>query len=250
VEQIDSAAPLLNGHYRTLMDASGIRLLFGSMHEGVIGKDLSADLPLLNMLNVRFLLGSGVDNPELAPSVTRIALLDLDVYESAAVWPRAFFTDEARSCNSAGEFVSLLKNGDGRPFAAIELTELQKWPNLSAFVYNSPPLRTRQITAATDYVMKTNTTSFKVTAPGPGVVVLTESYVANAFQLQVNGKPTDYFRVNAAFRGVFIPAAGQYQISFTYWPQHLTGSLWLSALGFAILAIWMAIAWKAGHGRA
>ena len=83
--------------------------------------------------------------------------------------------------------------------------------------------------------------------PGPGVVVLTESYVEGDLQVQLNGKATDYFRVNSAFRGVFVPAAGEYHFSFSYWPRHLTVSLWISALGLALLAGWIGKAWRQSH---
>jgi uncharacterized membrane protein YfhO len=70
-------------------------------------------------------------------------------------------------------------------------------------------------------------------------VVLTEPYVEGDFQLRVNGKPESYFRVNSAFRGVFLPEAGDYHFSFAYWPRHLTISLWISAFGIILLLLWL-----------
>jgi hypothetical protein len=86
-------------------------------------------------------------------------------------------------------------------------------------------------------------------APGPGTVVLTEPYIKDEFQLAVNGKPATYFRVNSAFRGVFLPGPGEYRFSFSYWPSHLTVSLWTSALGAALFAFWAVRQWKvSGRG--
>jgi len=55
-----------------------------------------------------------------------------------------------------------------------------------------------------EYALTTNTTSFKINAPGPGVIVLTEPYIDGDFQVRVNGRLDHYFRVNSAFRGLFV----------------------------------------------
>jgi hypothetical protein len=246
LEQIDSADPVLNPYYRNLIDTFGIKLLFGSTDVGVIGDDLGSNVPLLDMLNVRYYLGSA-PKVDLAPAVKRIAALDLDVYESGSVWPRAFFTDRLTGYGSERDFVSSLKHGDGRPFAAIPNPELERHDELRQFVKDSSPLRNRQIIAATNYALTTNTTSFTVTASGPGIVVLTEPYISDDFQVTMNGKPAPYFRVNSAFRGVSLPAAGEYRFSFGYWPRHLTLALWLSALGFALVVYWVVSDGRQSH---
>lgn len=246
LEQIDSADPVLNPYYRNLIDTFGIKLPFGSTDAGVIGDDLGSNVPLLDMLNVRYYLGSAAKG-DLAPAVKRVAALDLDVYESGSVWPRAFFTDRLTSYGPEKDFVSSLKHGDGRPFAAIPDTELERHDELRQFVNDSSPSTARQIIAATHYVLRTNTTSFTVSASGPGIVVLTEPYVSDDFQVTMNGKPAPYFRVNSAFRGVSLPAAGEYRFSFGYWPRHLTLALWLSALGFALFVYWIVSGCRQSH---
>src|SRR5258708_18261560 len=93
VEQIDSADPLLNHYYKTLINTSGLKVPFCSFGGRVLDEHLEDDLPLLNMLNVRYYLSDPSPRTELAPSVQKIGALDLDVYESRTVWPRAFFID-------------------------------------------------------------------------------------------------------------------------------------------------------------
>jgi hypothetical protein len=192
------------------------------------------------MLNVRYVLGSAGGKPELAPSLSKIAALDLDVYESRKVWPRAFFTDHVVSYGSENEFVRLLKEGDGAPFAAVAQTDLDRQEALSKWRVSASPTP-KQTIRATDYTLTTNTTSFKMKAPGAGIVVLTEPYLQDDFQLELNGKPSHYFRVNSAFRGVFVPASGDYEISYSYWPRHFTMSLWISALGLFSLLFFLGI---------
>jgi hypothetical protein len=247
VEQIDAADPLLNRHYKALMNASGTKLPFGSSDAGLLDEPIGNDLRFLNMLNVRYYLSETSAKTELHPSVRKLGALDLDVYESSAVWPRAFFINQLSSYGSESDFVSLLKEGDGKPFAALPRIDVEKQADLKPFLQESAPSLDREIVAATAYTLTTNTTSFKVRTPGPGVVVLTEPYVEGDLQVQLNGKASDYFRVNAAFRGVFVPAAGEYDFSFSYWPRHLTVALWISALGLALLAGWIGLAWRQSH---
>jgi hypothetical protein len=243
IEQIDSSDPLLNPYYRSLIDTFGTKLPFASSLTGVLGDDLTSSLPLLDMLNLRYYLGS-TNKVDLAPSVKRIATVDLNVYESGTAWPRAFFTDRLIPYDSDFDFVSLLILSNGKPFAAIPEPEWKAQPQLHSLRIEPSPNPERQVVAATDYVLTNNTTSFKVTAPGPGTVVLTEPYIKDEFQLTVNGKPASYFRVNSAFRGVFVPAAGEYRFSFSYWPSHVTVSLWTSALGVALLGFSGVRQWK------
>ena len=60
------------------------------------------------------------------------------------------------------------------------------------------------------------------------MAVLTEAYLTDDFIVRMNGIRGGYFRVNHAFCGVKIPAAGTYVISFSHWPKHFTISLWLA----------------------
>jgi hypothetical protein len=246
LEQIDGPDPILPRHYRALIDASGAKLLLGSWRVGVSADLLRSEPLLFNMLNVRYYLGDVGPKVELAPSVKKIASLDLDVYESERVWPRAFFTDRLAEYRQEAEFVELIRKGDGVPFAAVAREDLVQRKELTDLVGNSALTESRQVMPARDYILTSNTTSFTVTAPGPGVVVLTEAFVPGDFQLRLNGKPADYFRVNSAFKGLFVDKAGDYTISYSYWPRYFTFSLIAAAAGLAALLGWLAIMAKGG----
>jgi hypothetical protein len=244
VEQIDGPDPLLNKRYRALMSASGVKLIFGSWRFGINHEFLSNNLPLSNMLNVRYFLGEPGMESEPVASLNKIASLDLDVFESERVWPRAFFTDRLLAYEHEEEFIELLKRSDGTPFGGIPKEELDNQRELSTFIGAATPLGNRKAIPATDYALTSNTTSFKITATGPGVIVLTEAYVPGDFQVRVNGKPANYFRVNSAFKGLFVQEAGDYDVSFAYWPRYLTLSLWIAGAGLAILLGWLSFLLK------
>ncbi len=55
-------------------------------------------------------------------------------------------------------------------------------------------------------------------------------------RVEINGRPAPSFRVNEAFAGVFLPAAGDYEVSFRYGPRDLPLLLGASGLGLALLA--------------
>lgn len=244
VEQIDGPDPLLNKHYRALMRASGVKLLFGNWRFGIDHECLSTNLSLLNMLNVRYFLGDPGTDIEPVVSLNKIASLDLDVFESKRVWPRAFFTDRLHIYEQEEGFIDLLRKSDGTPFGGIPTGELDNQTELSKFIDATTPPGTQTSIPATDYVLTSNTTSFKVNATGPGVIVLTEAYVPGDFRVRVNGKPANYFRVNSAFRGLFIPAAGNYEVSFAYWPRYLTLSFWIAGTGLVALLGWLVFLFK------
>ena len=166
IEQMDGPDPILNKHYRALMDASGVKLIFGSWRVWVVEDQLALEPLLFNMLNVRYYLGYMGPNVTPAPSLKKIASLDLDVYESEHVWPRAFFTDGLVAYEHEAEFIELLKKGDGAPFAAVPNEEMGKRKDLTEFARHPVSSPSRQVMPARDYVLTSNTTSFKVTAPG------------------------------------------------------------------------------------
>src|SRR5262249_25016552 len=139
-------------------------------------------------------------------------------------------TDRLAVYQRPTDLVQLVNSGDGRPFAAVQSEDVPAPPALSGDLVG------RTVVAARDYELTTNSTSFEVTAPGPGVIVLQESWLSDDFQVAVNGRPAKYLRVNHAFKGVAVYAPGTYRVSFTYRPRRFTLALWLCGVGTALTA--------------
>jgi uncharacterized membrane protein YfhO len=140
----------------------------------------------------------------------------------------------------------MVKGGDGYPFAGIQASILARNPRLTSLLRDQ---KHRHVVPATDYKLTNNTTSFTITAPSEGVIVLTEAYWDKNFRVTVNGKPAHYFRVNHAFKGVAIEQPGSYIVTFSYWPQYFTLSLWVSGAGLFLLFIWIGYLWQAGSKK-
>ncbi|MCF7759604.1 MAG: YfhO family protein [Cephaloticoccus sp.] len=176
-----------------------------------------------DLYNVTHWVATHRDGDHPIDGLQLLGQADLDVYASPTAWPRAFYCNGVLDYDTPADFARLLLTGDGRPFAAVQTGDESDLPRLNAAA--------KLIQPAIDYRFTPNSTSFTIDAPGPGVAVLTETYYREDFQVTVNGQPADYFRLNHAFRGIRIPSAGAYEITFNYWPQYFTLALWLAFVG-------------------
>ena len=88
---------------------------------------------------------------------------------------------------------------------------------------------------ARDYALTVNTSRFTVVTPGAGLAVLTETFLPGEFHATLNGVPVPYLRVNHAFKGVVIPAAGEWTVEFRHRPRHWQLSLALAGFGVVML---------------
>ena len=98
--------------------------------------------------------------------------------------------------------------------------------------------------AARNYRLTSNTTSFNIDASGPGIVVLSEVNVPGNVLVFVNQQPGKVLNVNHAFRGVEIPKAGNYEITFIYRPELWMTSLKLSAGGQLLFIVMLIVCWR------
>jgi hypothetical protein len=245
LEGIGGPDALRLDRYEQLLNASGIRREWG-WHMLISKADVSGLSPLLDLLNVGFLLVV----PNDVPAGVQVPALDgadlLRAVPRPTAWPRAFFTGHLSQYTDLPDFLELLSQHHS-PFAAVQWNDEDARPaflGMSAVEPQSPPVTPvarssppdpAPAVPATKYRLTANTTSFQVHAPGPGVAVLTESFMPRDFVATLNGARTRYFRVNHAFKGVLIPAAGDWNVRFEYRPFHWRLSLALSAAGLLIL---------------
>ena len=162
---------------------------------------------------------------ERNPPVQLVYQKDLNVWVRESTWPRAFFVDSVATYTDVEDFADFVRQADGLPLAAVE----GKWLVV--------PEEARTVVPAVDYKLTNNSTSFRLHAPNPGIVVLTEVNIPGDVHVMVNNEPGQVLTVNHAFRGVEIPDAGDYEITFTYRPELWNVSLALSGCGLLILVV-------------
>jgi hypothetical protein len=237
IESIYGVDPLINPFYRELLTSAGVKVDW--TWRWVIDKtNLNSVLPIYSLLNVRYFLDARGGPAEPPLPLDLVALLDLKVYQNPNSWPRAFFSSSVSSYETAADFAAMTHNGDGRPFAAVQRKDNVVLPQS---VVNKTAVAERKIVPARDYLFTSNTTSFTIDAPGRGIVVLTESFLAKDFVARINGARANYFRVNHAFRGLEVPGPGVYRISYSYWPRHFTASLMMCGLGIVVFSSWLGV---------
>jgi len=232
LEGIGGPDSLINGQYRELALACGLDVFWGWRIVADY-RTLAALKPVYDFLNVKYYLDSPAGRGRAGGVLPTVARADLDVYRSETPWPRAFFTDQVWPYRDLPDLVALIQANPGRPFAAVQPGRPGAPAHL-AFAAGDPAARI--VVPARDYHLTTNRTSFVVTAPGPGVIVLQEAWVRKNFRATVNGAPAVYFRVNHAFKGIAVDRAGTYRVGFAYWPEDMTLSLALAGAGLIGLA--------------
>jgi hypothetical protein len=233
IEDIRSCAPLSNGRYIDLIRKfPGVKF----DRDWVIElTDLVAAQPLLNLLNVKYLLVQPNTQVDIEKGVGfRIAdRSDFLVLENLQAWPRAFFTDKIVTNASTEEFIKQLWKSGKQPIVALSQDEMKKLPGLQ------PLEATKQATMvpATNYRLLPNSTTFDVRAPSAGVVCLTEGQ-ARDFTVKANNERKEVLTVNCAFKGVYLDQPGDYHIEFVYRPHYWSLActvFWISACGVIVL---------------
>jgi hypothetical protein len=233
MEGIGGPDALAVSAYEQLLDAAGVTRQWGWLT--LIPEDRLTDLaPLLDLLNVGMLVVR--QRPALADHADAADDGDpwIDVVTRPTAWPRAFFVDGVTPYDHARDLIERVRV-EARPLAGIERTDLEA----AALAGLLPPTPTT-VVPADGYQLTTNTTSFRIAAPGPGVAVLTETYLPLDFRATLDGQPVPYFRVNHAFKGVVIPAAGTYTVRFEYRPARWELAWWgagagaLAVVGFVL----------------
>jgi len=233
LETVHGPDALVNPWLREFAGVSGIERLW-DWRLYVEASGLPAARPFLDLLNVRFYFDLLSKNPVLTSSLTLVKSADLDVYESPTAWPRAFFTPRIETYAEPAELIAKLRGSAGTPFAAVQKSDASA---IAAVARIARPASDAVAIAATAYRLTENSTSFRVAADGPGMIVLTEAYWAGDFRAEVNGRSTPIFRVNHAFRGVLVDAAGDYEVAIRYLPVNFPLTVALSITGATLLGL-------------
>ena len=246
IETANGPDALINRRYRELVEIAPIRRIWD--WRLYLSRDgIARARPFLDMLNVRYYVDLRSDQAALGALLRPVRMGDLDVYESPTAWPRAFFTDRVELYSDARDFMALLQNGDGRPFAAAQASDSAARQALGG-ILGKPP-EGRAVVPATGYRLTEDSTSFSVDAPAAGVVVLTEAYWPGYPRGEVDGRKAGVIRINHAFEGIAVEA-GHHRITVSYRPRNFAWIIAGSAASLAVLAFVLVLAIRAGRPRA
>src|ERR1035437_3190300 len=191
--------------------------------------------PLLNLLNVKYLLAKAdvVVSSNIDFRITDRS--DFGIIENLQVWPRAFFGNQVAAISSDEAFIQYLLTNGQKPFIALSPQEIEKQPGLQRLTNAGPTA----LSTATHYRLSPNATEFDVHAASAGVVCLTEGQ-ARDFTAKANNQPKEVLTVNRAFKGIYLDQPGDYDVQFTYRPRHWRLActfFWISTGGVIMLAL-------------
>jgi hypothetical protein len=225
LEDIRSCAPLSNGEYMDLIRSfPGVKFNGDWMME--VADPVRAQ-PLLNLLNVKYLLAPPDASLRGQLDYRLTERSDFGVLENLQVWPRAFFSDKVVSIASREAFSNQLLTHGEQPFVALTREEIEKQPGLQQLETTNQAV----ISPATNYRLLPNSTEFDIHAPSAGMVCLTEGQ-AKDFTALANNEPEKVLTVNRAFKGIYLGQPGDYHIKFIYRPRHwrlACACFWISA---------------------
>jgi hypothetical protein len=180
------------------------------------------DSPVLDLVNVRYLIANRPMNEEMAKSRFRFAAnVGREVaYENLEVLPRFFLVDRIRKSKDMEDGLRLIKSPDFVPSREAVVEDAAELSDS----YGAPPgaVRTleyspRRVVLEVDTPRKAFLTTSEVNYPG--------------WRARVDGEERRLYYTNVAFRGLEIPA-GRHRVVMTFNPR----ILWLSALVSLIAA--------------
>jgi len=227
LEGISGPDALVNPWYRELTTALGIDRI-NDWRLMVRSETFLEQKPAYDFLGLKYYFNHHGSPGPWERKLEVVTLADLDVYRSNEVWPRAFWVSGVERYDQVAALAKRVLHGDGRPFAAVAATDA---------LPDFPPPSGEPAVPARDYRLTTNATAFSIAAPQRGLVALHETWVPDDFRVTLNGQPAQVLRVNHAFKGVWLPAPGDYRVEFRYDPPRLRWALAGSVIGLVALIV-------------
>ncbi len=153
------------------------------------------NVPVLNMLNTRYIIYNDGASPLVNP----------------AALGNAWFVTSVRTVNSPDEELNVLRNIDPAMTAVVDVSKFE----MPVKEFN-PAEATIQLTAynPNEVTYETNTTSNQL-------AIFSEIYYEAGWQAYIDGKAVDYIRANYLLRALPVPA-GKHTIKFVFAPQSYT----------------------------
>ncbi len=203
-------------------------LLYNRLHK--LTDPRSLDSPVLDLLNVRFVLTAGpVDRAGWRP----VYAGEVYIYENANVLPRAFLVYRVEAAPNRTAARDRL-GAPGFDPAAVAVVE--------ASPAELPPVGPAPGRPPTVAVVERGPGrwAFDVETDAPALLVISEAYFPG-WTAAVDGEPAPVFPTDIALKGVPVPA-GRHRVEVVYRPLSFRAGLYLAGLGAAGLFILTAVA--------
>jgi hypothetical protein len=182
--------------------------------------------PVLNMLNVRYIIGRGRHPAPMQPIIDQEGYW---VWENEEVLPRTYVPATVRPAPAGRELLRLLGADSFNP---RQVAYLDNPPSLPALCKGSAEIIVEE---------SSNHLSIQLDMETRGLVVLSDLWYPG-WEATLDGQPLPILRVNHALRGVVVPA-GQGKLDFNYRPSGFTVGVRLCLSGLVGLLLWATGRW-------
>jgi hypothetical protein len=208
--------------YPSIGGYSGAKLsYYQDMIDAVLTKDGTINMPVLDMLNVKYVT---YNQPLPFPNMQQVYSQNNGVVmENTDVLPKAFFVDSVALASTPQAAVDKLNSASFNP-GEWAIVESDQKPTAQA--------------DSTAYVQVTSYQANEIVLQSerstPGFMVLSEIWYPAGWEATIDGKPTKIYKTNFVLRGMEVPA-GQHQIALRFEPDSVYWGHLFSWIGHAML---------------
>jgi hypothetical protein len=186
------------------------------------------DSPILDLLNVRYILTRTQDIPRMnaVPKFRHLASLPgNELFENEAAFPRFFLAHEARTVHSIEEARNLIQRHEiDLHYAAITDQPIELPPNVP-----------NEVDEVKTLTYEPDAIEVSTRASRRSLLVLSETYYPG-WKAWLDGRPTTIYPSDVALRGVIVPE-GMHRVRMEFRPIILPVSLAISLATAILLAI-------------
>ena len=189
----------------------------------------AAKYPVLNMLNMRYVILPGAEQGQTIPLRNPYAL------------GNGWFVDRVQYVTNANEEINALQGMDPATTAAVDQRFRDALQGLE-----QPHKDSLSVVRLTAY--EPNRVVYETENTGDGVAVFSEIYYPDGWQVTVDGEPAPLARANYVLRALYLPA-GKHTVEMHFDPQSLHVTEGIAYAGLSLLAVGALVAVGLGWRR-
>lgn len=189
----------------------------------------AAKYPVLNMLNMRYVILPGAEQGQTIPLRNPYAL------------GNGWFVDRVQYVTNANEEINALHGMDPATTAAVD----QRFRDVLQGL-EQPHKDSLSVVRLTAY--EPNRVVYETENTGDGVAVFSEIYYPDGWQVTVDSEPAPLARANYVLRALYLPA-GKHTVEMHFDPQSLHVTEGIAYAGLSLLAVGALVAVGLGWRR-
>jgi hypothetical protein len=192
---------------------------------------------LWNLMNVKYILSDRPISEGMQPAF-KSQETQMLVFENPSVLPRAFLVNRAQVASQI-DILNHLKNGD---FAALDVAFVEKPLPITLDTVAGEVMDNINRVKSLEY--KNESVKFEVDATGNNLLFLSEIYYPAGWKATIDGKETEIFKTNYAFRGVIVPQ-GKHTVEMRFTSSRFALGKNLSLAGNVLVLVLLGVgAWQ------